>query len=233
MNDYGKNALIKGGLRTILELVPSVGGAISNAWSEFESHRQNQRIEEFFRNFAERLKAIEKQYGDLKEKVGQLSDAPELLDRIVDLVRREPNDNRRQRYVAALCAFVSAPAATSHDERLSIIDSVEILADQDLRILEMFKKHENLRGDMISGTMSPGWSTTENDHELSKSYETLLGPAIQSLAKLESRGLITPDEINASFSSTGDSAAWYNKFRRKSWRITSIGKKLLYSIESG
>lgn len=232
MNDDTKTALIKGGLRTICELVPGVGGAISNAWSEYETHRQNQRIEEFFRNFAEKLRAIEAEQGDLKEKIAQLPDAPDLLDRIVDLVKREPVDQKRQRYVAALGAFASAPSATTHDDRLSIIEAIESLTEQDLRFLGMFQHKEKLRGDMISGTTNAGWSTIGNDQALSQRYEPQLGPAIHSLAKLEGRGLLTPDEMNASFSSTGDSTAWYNQFRQKTWRITPMGKKLLQAIGS-
>jgi hypothetical protein len=232
MNDDAKSALIKGGLRTLCELAPCVGGAISNAWSEYETHRQNQRIEEFFQRFAERMKAIETEHGDLKERVAQLSDAPELLDRIADLVKREPVDQKRQRYVVALGAFVFSPAGTSHDERLSIIEAIESLTEQDLRFLEMFQQSEKLRGDMISGTTNAGWSTGGNDQALSQRYEVQLGPAIHSLAKLEGRGLLTPDELNAWFSSTGDSSAWYNQFRQKTWRITPMGKKMLQTIRS-
>lgn len=229
MNEESKNAMIKGGCRTLLAIVPSVGGAIATAWNEYDTYKQNQRIEEFFERFGKRLKELEEQHGDLKDKVAQLPDAPELLDKIVDLVKREPSERKRMHYVVAFGSFVSAPTETSPDNRQSILESVNNLTDQDIGFLTMFRQSPKLRGDMITNTTGVS-IVTGNEAVLNRQYEAQLGPAIQSLAKLESRGLITPDEMNAMFSSTGESAAWYNKFRQKVWRITPTGSKFLQAL---
>jgi len=51
--------IIAASLRTLAQLVPIAGGAAAQAWSEFESIQRNARIEEFFAQVNERLRALE------------------------------------------------------------------------------------------------------------------------------------------------------------------------------
>ena len=41
-------ALIKGGLRSVIAAAPMVGGALAQAWSEYETYKQSERVEQFF-----------------------------------------------------------------------------------------------------------------------------------------------------------------------------------------
>lgn len=71
------------------QAVPLVGGALSQAWSEYETYKQNERVEEFFELLTKRLAAIEKETADLAARVKQLPDAAELLEEVVEGVKRE------------------------------------------------------------------------------------------------------------------------------------------------
>lgn len=230
MEDSTRSDLIKGGIRTLVQFVPGVGGAFSQAWSEYEAHRQNQRVDEFFNAFGVRMVAVEAQIEDLSAHVQQLGDASELLEEIVDSVKRETQAEKRGFYVNALVNFVREPKATTRDERRSIIENLDTLTIEDLSYLSRFMGGA-LRGDMVSETSFAQPSSDSQRDALEKEYEKVLGPAIHSLAKLEGRGLIVQTEVNAMYGSTGDESAWYNRFRRRAWRITPIGEKALRSIQ--
>jgi hypothetical protein len=230
MKDSTLNDLIDGGLRTLVQFVPVVGGPYAQAWSEYEAHRQKERIEEFFRSFGNRMKSLEAQVSDLGEHVKQLTDAPELLEEIVENVRGETQDPKRQFYVNMLVSFVREPTATSRDERRSIIQDLDILTLQDLDYLQKFQNGV-LRGDWVTATGFAEFEDASQRGMVEAKYEKLLGPAIHSLAKLQARGLITRTAVNAMFGWSGDANAWYNRFRNEAWRMMPIGEKLLRSIK--
>lgn len=224
-------AIIKGGIRTLAQLVPVAGGAISQAWSEYETFTQNRRVDEFFTRLGSRLSIVESQIGDLSARIRQLGDAAELLEEIVEGVKRETQTDKRQSYVNTFIYFVKDPGKTNRDERRSIIADLDVLTSQDFGYLSKFTAG-NWRGDMITDTGIYGFSPTGEGHEADKEWERILGPAIHSLAKLEARGLIVRTTINASFSMSGPGDAWYNQFRRKAWQLTPMGAKLLEAIRS-
>ena len=66
--------------------------------------------------------------------------------------------------------------------------------------------------------------------DVDRKWDAILGPAINSVAKLEGRGLIVETAINASFGSSGPGDAWYNRFRSRAWRLTPIGAKVLKAV---
>jgi hypothetical protein len=57
--DEQTKAIIAGSLRTLVQFAPVVGGAVAQAWSEFEGIQPNARIDEFFAEFRTRLEALE------------------------------------------------------------------------------------------------------------------------------------------------------------------------------
>lgn len=135
------------------------------------------------------------------------------------------NGKKRDWYVGALTYFICDPTATTRDERQSIIDDLDTLTLQDLAYLLKFSGGA-LRGDAASGGWDVPWVGIPGSAE-DKKWERILGPAINSLAKLENRGLIVQTAINAMFGWSGDADAWYNRFRGKAWRLTPIGAKFL------
>jgi hypothetical protein len=220
-------ALIKGGLRSVIAAAPVVGGALAQAWSEYQAYKQSERVQQFFERLTQRLSAIEHQVTGMAQQIAKLPDAAELLEEVVEGVKRETQQEKRDWYVNALTYFIREPTDTTRDDRRSILEDIDVLTAQDLTYLLKFEDGA-LRGDWLTGSYDSGWSdvgapSTAEDEK----WDMILGPAVNSLAKLESRGLIVQTAINAMFGSSGDGGAWYNRFRRKAWRLTPIGVKLL------
>lgn len=225
-------AIIKGGIRSLMQTVPLVGGALSQAWSDYENYKQNERVEEFFEHLTTRLTAVERQMTDLAERVKRLPDAAELLEEIVEGVKRETQSEKRDWYVSALTYFMREPTETTRDERRSIIEDLETLTLQDLSYLLKFSQG-TLRGDALTDSNFPGFSTVGMPGSTEDvKWDRILGPAVNSLAKLESRGLVVQTAINAMFGWSGDGDAWYNRFRGRAWRLTPIGAKFLKAARS-
>jgi hypothetical protein len=230
VNDDELNALIHGGIRSLAQLVPGVGGMWAQAWSEYETFHQNKRVSEFFAQFTKRMATMEMQHIDLKDRVATLEDRSELLEDIVSRVKREPEASKREYFVNVLCYFALEPGATTRDERQSIIDDVDSLTVQDVDYLGKFSSGA-LRGDIITSTTFPGFSIDQViGKTVEEKWDRILGPAIHSLAKLEGRGLIVPATVNAMIGFEGPADTWNNQFRRKAWRITSTGSKVLRAI---
>jgi uncharacterized protein (DUF697 family) len=71
MTDEKTKAIITGSLRTLAQVVPIAGGAVAQAWSEFEGFQQNTRINKFFAEVTTRFKALEAEQSIIKERVEQ------------------------------------------------------------------------------------------------------------------------------------------------------------------
>lgn len=229
MSDDTK-AIISGTVRTLAQLVPVAGGAIAQAWSEYETINQSRRTESFFTELREHLQRLESHQADLSSRIASMPDAAELLERAVSAARRETNDAKRQVFSRLYSSFLGKPQATTPDERLDLIHHVEQLTEKDLSILAKFAQcGGTLRGDVLTGTVNSGWSSVGR-REPDANWLQLHGETVHSIAKLESRSLIHRVTVNAGFFESGDSGSSFNVFRRKSWGITPIGSKLLAGI---
>jgi len=232
MTDDSK-AIIAGTVRTLAQLVPMAGGAVAQAWSEYEAFSQNKRTEAFFAELAEQLKRLEAQHADLKSKIASMPDAAELLEKSVTAAKRETNDVKRQVFSRLYGSFLAAPGLTTPDERTDLIHHVEQLTEADLTLLATFAQHGGtLRGDMATGTVNTGWSAV-GQKEPDSAWLQKHGHIVHSIAKLEARGLIHRTVFNAGFQYSGEASSSFNIFREKAWQITPIGRKLLNSIKDG
>jgi hypothetical protein len=223
-------AIISGTVRTLAQLVPVAGGAVAQAWSEYESFRQNKRIEDFFSELRIQLESLEASHADLKGKIASMPDVAELLERTVALAKRETSEAKRQSFSRLYSSFLAAPDKTNPDERIDLIHHVEQLTEADLRLLAEFSKHGGtLRGDIITNTVSPGW-TAIGQKQPDASWLQDHGHVVHSISKLEARGLIRQASFNAGFQSSGEPGSSFNMFRRKAWHIAPIGVKLLKGL---
>src|SRR4051794_15342165 len=91
-------AIITGSVRTLAQLVPIAGGAVAQAWSEYEFHAQNKRMQEYFDSLAEKLQALQARYNDLQQRIGSMPDTAELLERTVSAAKKETSDAKRQMF---------------------------------------------------------------------------------------------------------------------------------------
>lgn len=230
MSDTTKT-LISGTVRTLAQLVPIAGGAVAQAWSEYDSHVQNKRTETFFEELAAHLKKLQSEVTDMRSKILDMPDAAELLERAVAASKRETNDLKRQVYSRLYSSFLASPKDTTPDERLDLLHHIEQLTHADLQLLRRFiSQHEGLmRGDMITNSVDPGWSRV-GDRTQDHSWLDQHGATVHSIAKLEARGLIMESTMNAGFAYSGESGSPFNIFRQKAWRITPIGVKLFRAL---
>lgn len=224
--------IISGTLRTLAQLVPIAGGAVAQAWSEYESFKLSQRIQEFFSELTTQFNLLEASHLDLREKIASMPDVAELLERTVASVKRETSEAKRRCFSRLYSSFLAAPDKTNPDERIDLIHHVEQLTEADLHILAEFNEHGGtLRGDLITRTVNPGWSVVgQKEHDAAWLQDH--GHIVHSISKLESRGLIHQASFNAGFRSSGDSGSSFNLFRMKAWHITPIGVKLLQGLHA-
>jgi hypothetical protein len=224
------NDIIAGSLRTLAQLIPVAGGAIAQAWSEYEAIRQKQRTEEFFAQLREHMAALERQNYDLREKIKSMPDAAELMEIAVAATKRETSESKRAVYPLLYSNFLASPSETTPAERLDLIHHLEQLSEADLSLLKRFPGGAGiLRGDMITNTVEAEWQAVGHT-DPDSAWLALHGSMIHSLAKLVARGLVYDAVFNDWFQSSGDEGSTFNRFRRKAWTITPLGRKLLLAL---
>ena len=232
IEDDSTKAVIVGGLKTLAQLVPVVGGAVVQAYSEYDSYRQTKRVEDFFANLGEELRKLREAHEELARNVQKLPDAAELLERCVDAARRESSDSKRVVYSRMYCSFIASPTNTTEDERINLIQEIEQLTETDLEVLSTFARNRGvMRGDTITNTVGGDWSQVHNQAD--SEWLNKHGQTVHSIAKLVGRGLLAETEFNASFGYVGDPGSFANRFRKRAWTLTPIAHKLLQSISWG
>jgi hypothetical protein len=225
------NDIIKGSLRTMVQFVPLAGGAVAQAWSEYESIWQKQRTEEFFAQLRENIEALEQQHSDLKQKIESMPDAAELMEISVAAAKRETSEVKRAVFSRIYSNFLASPSRTSPADRLDLIHHVEQLNSTDIGLLQRFAASSGLlRGDMITGTTMPEWETVGGPRERESAWLDRHGPVVHSLAKLEARGLLHDAMLNDGSFSRGSMPNSFDRFRGRAWTITPMGKKLLEAL---
>ena len=223
---------IVGGTRTLTNLIPIAGGAIAQAWSEYETHKQNERVEEYFQALAQRLKDLGDRVDTLQRHIAQMPDAAELLERTVEAAVREVSSSKRSVYPIVYMNFLLAQDQTTPDERTSILDHIEHLTATDLNVLSKFGQQRALGGEVLTNSVDPGWGAVGGPKEPDDKWLQQHGDLVHSVTKLTSRGVITETYLNRGMATSGESASSFNRFRRKAWCITPIGRKLLDSLQT-
>jgi hypothetical protein len=228
--ELGMRVFVDSEGRTLAQLVPIAGGAIAQAWSECESFQRNARINKFFAEFAKRIEALEGEQSVIKERIKHMEDFTRLLEDIVDVVRRESNDRKRELYPTFFVNLILHSLVISPDERSFLLDTLDYLTEQDLAVLRKFEKTGMSRGDAISDTTSGEWAALGDKDALSAKYEKVLTPFLISTAKLEARGIIFPVPNPGGFSYVGTGGDWYNLYRGRAWRLMPVGRDLLNTL---
>lgn len=225
-----KSSILSGTGKTLLAGVPIVGGSLATAWSEYETHKTNKRVKEYFCNFNEIIANFESLHQDLEERVQSMEDSAELMERSIELATREVNAHKRAIFPKVYTNLILNSEDTTPEARMNALYNLEHLNMSDLQLLGKFLISPQ-RGDMLTGTGNPGFSPIGEPHSLERNWMVLHSGLLQSISKLTSRGLITEGGINASMVYAGDSSSEFNRFRSKSWKITKAGVDVCHSIE--
>ena len=210
--------IISAGLRTGLSGIPGCSW-IAQAWSEYDSFKQSERINTFFRKFSEALRKVEehiKKHGSYLRSSGEV---PSLIERTVDFVRKEPSELKIGKYSTLLANCFSAGPEIQAEKKLDYIVLLEFLTEDDLKVLGAFYPDKNIRVEKMHEHLLDigGKPTKEN-----------ISALIFSLSKLESRALISQTEDNLGHQVwSGPIDNWRNRWLFKHYTILSPGRILI------
>ena len=217
---------IKFGLKTIAASVP-VAASFAQAWSEYESRVQFKRIRRFFDEFGRELDSIKDRVEKAENYIRRSGEVPSQIERTVDRIRKEISDRKRKIYAHLLSNLVTTSGTLTYDDKITFIDSLEALTDQDLTILSLFKPDQQLRvKDVMDSPMLKDLSENERLDKLAV-----------SLSKLESRGLISeaigPADQGV-MAKIYDSFGWQEKFKDKYFELLPHGSTFMkLAFETG
>ncbi len=214
-NDTDNKSLIKMGLRSIAASFP-VASSIAQAWSEYESKTQSQRIEEFFNNFRSEIEAISDRIEAVKGYIIDSGEIPSLIERSIDKIKREASDSKRARFAHLLANNIAAAEELNCDDKISFIEALDTLTEQDILVLSIFKPDQRIRVDEIleSGILNR-YAGAER-----------MGRLVSSITKLESRGLIgetISDKDVDSYAMLGDPSSFENRWKIKYFELSPYG----------
>ena len=213
---------IKVGLRSISASVP-VAASLAQAWNEYETHLQSKRIDTFFEDFRNELNNLSEKLESSKNYIIESGEIPSFIERTIYKIRRENSDDKRKRFARLLSNIVTDQENASYDDKLTFIETLDTLTDQDILILSLFV---------------PGQSILVNKLERNSLLKSIphndrMGIIVLSLSKLESRGIIGETDRHgntASLALWGDEKSWENRWRKKFMEILPHGVLFVKSL---
>jgi hypothetical protein len=210
-------AMIEGAARSIAASIPGVA-SLGQAWSEHETHRMGERIDELGRNVADELRVINERFDIQEDLIAKCFDQfPSLLEITIEKVRREFSDEKRKRYAHLLARLIVDGNVRTYDEKIILIESLETLTELDINVLKLLEGHSGVAVKEMNRELLglPGDDTKQ-----------LLELAC-CLSRLESRGLILK-----SFTQTGLTITphgmeqWVAKWSDTEYQVLPLGKRV-------
>jgi hypothetical protein len=200
-------------LRSIASSIP-VAASIANAWSEVEGKIRDRRINEYFDTLRLKLNQLEKEI----EKVQNLlepEEVAELIEKTISKILITTSEYKRTLFANIFVNSLIQWKNISHDTKISIIESLDLLTNQDLQILRHFKSGHIIRTDRLLNAFP----------ELSGTKEERLSLLIVSLTKLESRGIVGETNMPSSdvYAGAGLPDRWTNRWLNKYYEILPFG----------
>lgn len=216
--------LIKGGIRSIAASIP-FAASLAQAWSEYEGHLRSERSDRFFREFREELERQEERIRAVETYTIQSGEFADLLERAVASAQRTNSEEKIKRLAQALVSSISAGSTIHYEEKISLLDALDSLTEEDIRILSQFADGRTKRVEQIFRGLDLRGSNQDEK----------LGFLILSLSKLESRGIIGetsapgPEE---GIGGAGPMDSWFNRWRAKYYELLPFGRILVSSLSS-
>lgn len=206
---------IKVGLKTIAASFP-VAASLAQAWNEYESKVQHERIQKFFEDFKIELEMIKDRVNKAENYIRDSGEVPSQIERTVNKIRKEFSCKKRKIYAHLLSNLVTTSGTLTYDDKITFIDNLETLTDQDLTILSQFEPDQQVRvTDFIKKPILKDIPENERMSKLAVSF-----------SKLESRGLISEAIGHADqgvMARTYDSLGWQEKFKDKYFELLPHG----------
>ncbi len=209
------DSLIKTGVRSLATICPFTA-PLAQAWNEYETKMKFLRIEEFFTTLNEEFKRLEDRISNQESQRIYSEDFPSLIERVIEKVQREYSLKKRQIFAHLLTNMTAIQNDLSYDEKITFIESLDALTDQDIFYLSLFEPNKRLRVKELIG------------YENNKQSNYRLEDIVVSFSKLESRGLIIVTIGKGIMSVMGtiyDKEGWEEKYCERYYELTPHGAK--------
>jgi len=215
-----QSGLVKGALRSIAASFP-VLSSLAQAWNEYETYHKGKRIEEFFGNFLKELESIKKTIGEHRMAIQDCQGFPELLEASIEKTKKEFEESKRVRYSSLLARLTFSEGERSHDEKLALIESLDTLSEQDLKVLGLFK------GKTTSAIKELRWGEIGLPGDTNQQVWQLAC----NLAKLESRGLILRLSTSTGVQVVQDKMdPMASRWEETIYRVLPLGESLVHLL---
>lgn len=204
---------IRLGVNAISASIP-VAASIAQAWDAYEGRLHRERVSEFFEALSEELVVVKDRLEHLERRVNVAEELPGLIEAAALKARREPIAEKRRCYARALVRSLISVVPMSYVDRLTMLDSLEVLSLTDLRVLGIFRDQLPIGvGDVLEKALT---AADLRD----------IGILISSLSKLAARGLISEtsrEKGDEALAWSQDRPHWQERWRAKFFEILPQG----------
>jgi hypothetical protein len=224
--ESNRTALIKAGIRSLATLVPALGVCVQ-AWSEYESHKKDQRIDEMFRNLRDLAAGMQNRLVSVQNCIETVvSEFPALFEKTVEKVQKEVSERKRLLFARALLNNLAAGPNLPYDDKLNIIEILDALTESDLMVLNRFPLQGVIK---VPALFDP---PPDSDVPSLLHLEPELSRLVVSLKKLESRGLIYESKTFTDSQNWFDvDVHWTTKWPSMKFGLLPFGRTLLDSLK--
>lgn len=227
--------VIKTGLRSLATTCP-ITAPLAQAWNEYETNKKFLRIEELFQYLKDEFENSVVQTEYMKDAINKNSfEFSSLLEKTIEKIKREHSKEKRHIFARTLANFVVSNNSIPYNHKISIIETLDSLTEEDIYVLSVFKSPISNKKivnvlDIEKSGLVPHISRTRRNQEGTEK----IGLTITSLVKLESRGLISETEPcdykeNEKMGKMNHPKKWVNVWRKKCFEILPQGE-ILYKM---
>jgi hypothetical protein len=130
---------------TISSIAPWIGGPVSSVLSGMSVSRKIERINEVLINMAEEIKGLE---SEIPKDYVKTDEFQELLEKTLQQVSNERNDEKRRAYATLLANDIKNPAHDIYEEKIRFLRTLEEIQPNHIHILRamMLKPDPNSTG---------------------------------------------------------------------------------------
>jgi len=133
-----------------VELIPLLGGVVSNVMNGWTQERRMRRVGEVISDFNRRMLALGDRLNETRRDYIRSDEFEDLVDRTLRQVTRERHEAKRLLYAAFLAGSVES-AGGSYQEELRMLRTLDELQPDHIRVLKAIFEEPSLRHAMGGG----------------------------------------------------------------------------------
>ncbi|WP_152995547.1 MULTISPECIES: hypothetical protein [Exiguobacterium] len=137
-----------------LQLVPFAGGSLATLYFGSKQAKQFNRIEHFYKEFAEKVNALESEPTSLNEQ--QQEELTDLIDDVNEKVEREASEKKRKYLQNFLLHSLNTPTAQDFDTKKFFLDALGTCNELDLEILASLSRNLPDQFMVVGSITKPG-----------------------------------------------------------------------------